>query len=155
VELGGGHRKESAPEGEGSRAREAVRLTLWVAIVAAALYAGFVLWSRHQEDRAFQQRILEKQRAEDARTVEMLGGSQFKILSFYVSPPTIRRGGSAQLCYGVSEAKTVRIQPPVGETWPSASRCLDISPKKDTTYTLTSEDAAGHTQTATVNVKVR
>jgi len=85
----------------------------------------------------------------------MLGGNQFAILNFYASPGEIRRGETAQLCYGVSNAKTVRIEPQTSAVWPSYSRCVDVAPKKDTTYTLTAEDAAGHIKTATVTVKVR
>ena len=39
--------------------------------------------------------------------------------------------------------------------WPSYARCVDVTPKKDTTYTLTIADAAGNTKSATVAVKVR
>jgi hypothetical protein len=34
------------------------------------------------------------------------------------------------------------------------SRCLDVSPKKDTTYVLTAQDEAGHTDTAQLAIKV-
>ncbi len=37
----------------------------------------------------------------------------------------------------------------------SYSQCVDVTPTKDTTYTLTAEDAAGHVKTETLTVKVR
>ncbi len=102
-----------------------------------------------------EQRELEKKNEEDRRTVEQLGGERFEILQFYASPPAIRRGEAARMCYGVSNAKTVRLDPPSGAVWPSFSRCVDVAPVKDTTYTLTAEDAAGHSKTASVLVRVR
>lgn len=125
----------------------------------AALYVGWIFFSRWQENRAMERRMEEKKaeqkRAEDERSIETLGGNRFEIQSFYAMPGIIRRGGAAQLCYGVSNAKTVRLDPPAGEVWPSYSRCIEVSPKKDTTYTLTAEDAGGHTKTASLTLKVQ
>jgi len=87
--------------------------------------------------------------------VETLGGNKFDILNFYASPGKIRRGESAQLCYGVSNAKTVRLDPPAGDVWPSYSRCFDVTPSKDTTYTLTADDGQGNTKTASLTIEVR
>jgi len=98
---------------------------------------------------------LEKQRARDERTFEMMGGDRFEILDFYASPGVIARGESAQLCYGVSNANSVEIAPPAEPVYPSYGQCVDVSPRKDTTYTLTARDAAGHTKTASVTLRVR
>lgn len=106
-------------------------------------------------ERRMEEKKAEQKRAEDERSIETLGGNRFEIQSFYAMPGIIRRGGAAQLCYGVSNAKTVRLDPPAGEVWPSYSRCIEVSPKKDTTYTLTAEDAGGHTKTASLTLKVQ
>ena len=121
----------------------------------ALFYVGWVFFSRWQENRETERKAAEEKRAADQKVVESLGGNEFTILNFYASPGEIRRGESAQLCYGVSNAKTVRLEPQTSAVWPSYSRCVDVTPKKDTTYTLTAEDAAGHSKTATVTVKVR
>ncbi len=89
------------------------------------------------------------------RAYESLGGSKFEILNFYVAPNLIQPGEQTQLCYGVSNAKEVRLDPPVASVWPSSARCVYASPKKETTYTLTAVDAQGNTKTATVTVQVR
>ena len=125
------------------------------ALVIALLYTGWVFWSRHEANVAFEQRLLEKQRARDERTFEMMGGNRFEILDFYASPGAIARGESAKLCYGVSNANSVEIAPPAEPVYPSYGQCVDVSPRKDTTYTLTARDAAGHTQTASVTLRVR
>ena len=131
------------------------RLYTSILLVAALAYAGWVLASRRREAREMEKRAKEQERAEAARTFEMLGGDRFEILNFYAVPGEIRRGGSAQLCYGVSNAKTVRLEPQTAEVWPSQARCVEVAPKKDTTYTLTAEDGHGNTHTSSLTVTVR
>jgi hypothetical protein len=126
-----------------------------VVLVIVLLYTGWIFWSRREADREFERRQMEKQLERDRRSVELMGGNRFEIQNFYAIPGVISRGETAQLCYGVSNAKSVEIVPPAGPVWPSYSRCLDVSPAKDTTYTLTAEDAGGHTQTASVTLRVR
>jgi hypothetical protein len=49
----------------------------------------------------------------------------------------------------------VKIEPQAEEpVWPAFNRCVHVSPRKTTKYTLTIEDAAGHTKTAAVEVRV-
>ncbi len=96
---------------------------------------GWTFFSRWQENHRInhriEQRALDKKRAENQRTVEMFGGDRFEILHFHASPGIIRRGETAQLCYGVSNAKTVRLEPQSDAVRPSFSRCLDVAPSKD------------------------
>lgn len=128
-------------------------------LVCVALYVGFVLLARYENNREFELRDAEqkaeKRREDDRRTVEQLGGSELAIRSLYVSPPLIHRGEKAQLCYDVANAKTVALAPPAGEVWPSHSRCVDLSPKETTTYTLSIADASGKTVSQTAELQVR
>src|SRR5580700_10843138 len=128
-------------------------------ILVVAGYVVYILVSRYESNRQYVERNTEKQaeqrREDDRRAVEQLGGSDLAIRSMYVAPAAIKRGESAQLCYDVANAKTVTLDPPVGEVWPSHSRCLNISPRKTTTYTLTIKDAAGKTVSQTVELPVR
>ncbi len=130
-----------------------------LALLVVAIYVGYIMYSRYASRRDYDQRNLqqraEQQREEDRRVVEQLGGSEFAIRSFYVSPAEIRRGEAAQICYDVSNAKKVTLDPPVAEVWPSHFRCMDVKPTKTTTYTLTIADANGQTATQSVEVKVR
>jgi hypothetical protein len=128
-------------------------------LVVALLGVVFVMFSRWQDNRNMEhqaaQERAEKQREQDRMAVEQLGGKEFSILSFYASPTAIQRGESAQLCYGVSNAKTVKLEPQGQAVWPSVAHCVDVSPNKSTTYTLTIEDGSGHRLTQDVEVKVR
>src|SRR5947209_2632865 len=125
----------------------------------ALLVVGWILFSRWQENRQIEARNREeaarKQRESDRAALEQLGGKELAIQSFYASPGVVHRGESVQLCYGVANAKTVKLEPQPNPVWPSYARCVDVTPKKDTTYTLTIADAAGNTKSATVAVKVR
>lgn len=125
-----------------------------VLLVGAIGYAGWVMATRRQEARDLEQKAREKQRQEAAQTFEQLGGERFEILNFYAAPGVIRRGDSVQLCYGVSNAKTVRLAPPAGEVWPSQARCLNVDPQKTTEYTLTAEDGHGNTRTSSLTIAV-
>ena len=124
-------------------------------LAIAALYVGSVFFSRRQDRREFEEKAAAKKREEDRRAVEMMGGNRFEILTFYATPGAIHRGEIAQVCYGVSNTKTVRLEPQSNPVWPSLARCVDVAPKKDTTYTLTIEDGKGNTKTATLTVQVR
>lgn len=127
-------------------------------LVCVAIYVGFVLLTRYESNRDFERRDAaqkaEQRREEDRRAVEQLGGSDLAIRSLYVAPPQIHRGEKAQLCYDVANAKTVTLDPPEGEVWPSHSRCVDLTPKKTTTYTLTIADTSGKTATQSVELQV-
>ncbi len=97
-------------------------------LAIAALYVGWVFFSRRQDRREFEEKAAAKKREEDRRAVEMMGGNRFEILS---------------------------LEPQNNPVWPSLARCVDVAPKKDTTYTLTIEDGKGNTKTATLTVQVR
>jgi hypothetical protein len=128
-------------------------------ILGVILYVSYVLYSRYESSREYERQTRERQteqrREEDRLAVEQLGGSELAIRGLYVSPAAIHPGESAQLCYDVANAKTVTLDPPAGEVWPSHSRCLNISPRKTTTYTLSIADAAGKKVSQAVELHVR
>jgi hypothetical protein len=130
-----------------------------VVILGVILYVSYVLYTRYESSREYERQTKERQaqqrREEDRLAVEQLGGSELAIRGLYVSPRSIHPGETAQLCYDVSNAKTVTLDPPAGEVWPSHSRCLNLTPRKTTTYTLTIKDAAGKTVSQTVELPVR
>ena len=123
-----------------------------------AIYVGWIVFSRWSENRQIDRRArnaaVQKQQEQDRRTVEQMGGSELSIQSFYGNSQ-IRRGQSAQLCYGVANAKKVTLDPPASPVWPSYSRCFDVSPSTTTTYTLTASDDAGHSASQSFTVKVQ
>jgi hypothetical protein len=131
----------------------------WAALAIVVLVVGWIIFSRWQENRGIEKRAreerTEKQQEQDRIALEQLGGKELAIQNFYATPGVVRRGGTVQLCYGVANAKTVKLEPQSNPVWPSYSRCVDVTPTKSTTYTLTIADAAGNTRTQSLEVKVR
>jgi hypothetical protein len=128
---------------------------IWiVVVVVVAGYVGWVFYSRWDDNRRIQAEAAAKKRDEAQRAVDAMGGDRFEILMFYASPGRIHRGESSMLCYGVSNAKTVSIEPKSGAVWPSLSRCLTVSPEKTTTFTLTAQDAAGNSKTQSLEIEM-
>ena len=109
----------------------------WLLVVIALGYAGWTVWSRNQDATRVAQEAREQEARRAAEVVRLTGGEKLKILSFY--------GTGRLICYGVANAKTVRIVPYVEDLKPSLSRCLEVHPGKPTEYKLTAEDGAGHT----------
>jgi hypothetical protein len=130
-----------------------------LALLAVLLYVVWIFFFRWQENRQIQRRAkdqkTEKQLAEDRQTIEQLGGKDLAIQSFYASAGAVHRGDTVQLCYGVANAKTIKLEPQDNPVWPSYNRCVEVSPKKDTTYTLTIQDAAGNVKTQSLDIKVK
>ena len=59
-----------------------------------------------------------------------------RILQFCASVGTLTPGDKAQLCYGVENAKSVRIVPTLPGVYPAYIHCLEIVPEHTTHYTL-------------------
>jgi hypothetical protein len=134
-------------------------LYTWLVLVVVAAYVVFLLLQRYESNRALErnaaERAAEQRRADDRAAIEQLGGSELAIRAFYATPAAIHRGQSSQLCYDVANVKTVSLDPPAGEVWPSHNRCLNVSPSKSTTYTLTITGASGKSISQSVELSVR
>lgn len=127
-----------------------------VLLIVVAIYVGWVFYSRWRDRKEAQERADAAQQAQQKKVVDQVFGSgQVKLLNFSISPIRLRRGESAHLCYGVSNAVSVTIDPHVEDTKPSYNHCLDISPRQNTTYTLTAKDKAGHVETGSLTVTVQ
>jgi len=126
-----------------------------VLVLIAALYAAWIFYSRWnaevEERKAAHVREIERAR----KDVELNGGTQLKIRMLYANPGAMRRGESVQICYGVANATNVSFDPPIPDVWPSMNRCVDVSPRSSTTYTLNADDGAGHADRAQVSVQVK
>jgi hypothetical protein len=70
-----------------------------------------------------------------------------RILRFYATTGSIVQGAKAQLCYGVENAKWVRISPVVAPVFPTSNRCLEIVPDHTTHYTILAEGFDGNVVT--------
>jgi hypothetical protein len=128
---------------------------LGLLILVALIYDGGIFYSRWSGNRQAAQAQADKETSQARKTIDAIGGGGLKILTFYAAPAAVRRGEHTSLCYGVTGAKNVRMEPVVESVWPALSRCVQVSPRKDTEYKLVAEDEAGHSVTESVAVKVR
>lgn len=124
---------------------DSVRLLLRIALLVAAAYTGWVFLNRylghHPPHVAGVDADQARRNAEFTRTY---GGSEVKILQFYAREGNLTQGNPTVLCYGVLNARSVRIDPPVEGVSPALNRCVEIKPLAGTRYTLTAEGDNGH-----------
>jgi len=125
-----------------------------VVLLAAIAYDAWVFYSRWSSARQAERTRQEKEAADAQKTLDLLGGGGLKILSFYATPGAIHPGQHVSLCYGVTGAQSVRMEPAIEELHPALSYCMQVSPAKDTEYKLVAEDAAGHNVTSNVTIRV-
>ncbi len=133
------------------------RVVFWLSLVilAALIYDGWIFYSRRSGSKEAVQEQADKEVNQERKTIDAYGGGGLKILSFYAAPGTIARGSHTSLCYSVTGAKTLRMEPAVDAVWPALTRCVQVSPGKDTEYKLIAADEAGHSVTQSVAVTVR
>ena len=83
------------------------------------------------------------------------GGTAVKIVQFYSREGTLFEGSTTVLCYGVANARSVRMEPPVEGVAVAINNCVEVAPEKDTRYTLTAEGNDGRTVSESFVLKVR
>jgi hypothetical protein len=125
------------------------------ALVIALVYTGWVFFSRWSENRRLEQTAAEQRHKLDKDITDKYGSGALKILSFYANPGIVARGQKTLLCYGVVNAKSVRIEPLAERVWPAVTRCLEITALRETRFTLTAEDDQGHSATESFVLQVR
>jgi hypothetical protein len=145
-----------APEPKPRRGIGAVLPYTTVALLIACLYVAWVFYSRYQGNKEAAARIAAEQEAKRQAAVHAVFGSgEIRFTAFSVDDSVLRSGQSTELCYGVENATTVTINPPIAPLKPTYHSCVEISPKKTTTYTITASDGKGHTESKSLTLPVR
>jgi hypothetical protein len=78
-----------------------------------------------------------------------------RILQFRASVGALTIGEKAQLCYGVANARSVRIAPMAAPVYPASNRCLEIGPRHTTHYTLMAIGYDGSVATRSLTLAVQ
>jgi hypothetical protein len=128
---------------------------MWLPAGAVAIYTAIVMGVRWQENQALEENARQRTAEDNREIVERYGDGELKVLTFYANPARVNAGGKSLLCYGVANAKSVRIDPAVKGVSPSLSRCVEVRPAKDTTYTLAAMGRSGEQASATLKLQVR
>lgn len=72
-----------------------------------------------------------------------LNTTELKILNFYVPAASAVRGEETLLCYGVINAASVKLTPPLAKITPSLARCVYVTLNRATELTLTATGKEG------------
>lgn len=127
-----------------------------IAVVVAAIYVAWIFYSRHESNRKAVEAI-QAQKAQETKneTEEVFGSGEIRFLNFSIDKSVLKRGETAELCYGVANATSVKIDPPIEQIQPSYNHCMEIAPKKTTTYTITAMNASGAKKSASLTLPVK
>ena len=125
------------------------RIPLRVAAVVALAYLGYVYLARHTGGTR------KHEPEKDGKFAATYAGSAVRILQFYARDGEITDDQSTLICYGVENARSVAIDPPVADVYPALNRCVEVAPQHDTEYTLTAAGNDGKTVTAGFTLEVR
>lgn len=127
-----------------------------VLTILVAAYVAWIMYSRYSSNKeAIEKAQASAAAAERQRNETITQHGELSFTTFYASDAQITPGHSTQLCYGVINAKTVKIDPPIEQLHPTERHCLDIAPKKTTTYTITADNGAGQTKSLSLTVRVK
>jgi hypothetical protein len=133
-----------------------VSLAQWslrVAILAALLCLGWI-FAKRQGFGSDSPNLQPHAAAAASGSDRPNDADALKILQFYARDSVLTEGGKTVLCYGVSNARSVRIDPPVEGVSPALSRCVEVRPKRETLYTLIAEGANGSSASQSVSVRI-
>lgn len=132
-----------------------VRRFLYMVMAAAAVYAGWTFLGRYVSDHRLDPSSHAAQPGRSAEFERIYGGTAVKIVQFYAREASLTEGTPSVICYGVVNARSVRIEPPVEGVSVSPNRCVEVAAQRDTRYTLTAEGSDGHTVTESFLLPVK
>lgn len=134
--------------------RRAIQRAGWGAVGFALVYVVWIYIQQSASNWEAERRAEQVRRARELHPSLADSSPEVKILQFYASQPQVKRGERVLICYGVLNASTVRIEPPVEELKPALSRCFETSPARTTTYTLLAEGKDGSRAKASFTLRV-
>ena len=127
-----------------------------VITIVVALYVAWTMYSRYSATRdAAEAARAKAAAAEQQRNALITQHGELSFTTFYASDAAVRPGQSTQLCYGVMNADSVTLDPPVEPVKPTERHCMEIAPKATTTYTITAKNSAGQSKSLSLTVRVK
>jgi hypothetical protein len=117
------------------------------AVALALLYVVWVLAIRRQAPAPTPPTGLPKE-------IEEMTAKGLKILHFYGHTPNVEKGEHLIICYGVRDARAVRLEPPLEALSPSLNRCIAVQVEALTTFRLVAEGNDGAEASASFSVNV-
>jgi hypothetical protein len=131
-----------------------IGVLLWVVMAIAVAQLGWTWLQRHDGNLRIRRTIAGlRSRADSGSAPET--GTAVKIVQFYARSAEIVAGERDIICYGVHNAKAVRLEPEVERLTPALVRCFWVDPREDTTYKMTAEGGDGSRAEASFTVRVK
>jgi hypothetical protein len=127
-------------------------ILLWIGLSLAVARLGWVWLARHDG----RLRMEDATEAKRGRSYQIpADDGAVGITQFYARSGEVTAGDANLICYGVRNARSVRIEPPVETLMPAANRCFFVDPQEDTTYKLVAEGTDGGEVSESFRVRVK
>jgi hypothetical protein len=128
---------------------------LRIVLIAVMAWAGWIFADRFFDIRVWNQSRERREAKRAAEFERVYGGAEVRILQFYSSDGNLIEGDHATICYGVVNAKSVRMEPHVDGVSPALNRCVEVAPENNTRYTLIAEGDDGRMVTESFTIQVK
>ena len=125
-----------------------------VGFLIALAYLGWIWLTRYNANREYERAAAQSETERYKKLVP--AGTELKITQFYASKQEADRGETVLVCYGVENARSVRIEPAIDDHLPPLpAKCIPFAPHRTTTLKLVAEGEKGGEATESITVKVR
>jgi hypothetical protein len=131
-----------------------ISVLLWIGLSLAVARLGWVWLVRH-DARLRMEGTTQTRREQAYRSPRDDSNGAVGITQFYARSGEMTVGDSNVICYGVRNARSVRIEPPVENLTPVMNRCFFVDPQQDTTYKLVAEGTDGSQASESFRVRVK
>ena len=123
-------------------------------LLIALAYLGWVLLTRHNANQEYERQAAQSETERYKKLVP--AGTELKITQFYASKQEAASGESILVCYGVENARSVRIEPAIDDHLvPLPAKCIPFAPHRTTILKLVAQGEKGAEATQSITVKVR
>jgi hypothetical protein len=130
-----------------------ISILLWIGLSLAVARLGWVWLARH-DSRLRMEGATETRHGQAYRSSDDDNGA-LGITQFYARSGEMTEDDPNLVCYGVRNARSVRIEPPVVSLTPALNRCFFVEPHQDTTYKLVAEGTDGSQASESFRVRVK
>ncbi|MBZ5617681.1 MAG: hypothetical protein LAQ69_02930 [Acidobacteriia bacterium] len=131
-----------------------IGIAIWIVLGIGTVRLGWVWIERHNGDLRMAH-TLEARHSRGSLADQNDSGTAVRITQFYAISGEMTDADRNTICYGVENAKTVRMEPPIETLWPTATRCFWAEPRQDTTYKLIADGFDGSQASASFQVRVK
>ena len=131
-----------------------IRILLSIGLALTVARLGWVWLERHDAHLRMEA-VTQARRGQSSQSPRGDDDGAVAITQFYARSGETTEGDPNLVCYGVRNAASVRMEPPVENLTPALNRCFFVDPPQDTTYRLVAEGADGRRAEQSFRVHVK